>query len=97
MPSERQQAAIDSLLEVLQALIPLGLGHVEEALQREVQRLAGRRYSRQGRQPGLVRWGRQPGSIYLADQKLPIPVPRVRDWTTQREVAAAARGSQEVA
>ena len=80
------EGAIDSLVEVLQALIPLGLWHVEEALQREVQRLAGRRYSRQRRQPGLVRWGRQPGSIYLADQKLPIPVPRVRDWTTQREV-----------
>ncbi len=61
------EGAIDSLVEVLQALIPLGLWHVEEALQREVQRLAGRRYSRQRRQPGLVRWGRQPGSIYLAD------------------------------
>lgn len=80
------EGAINSLVEVLQALIPLGLWHVEEALQREVQRLAGRRYSRQGRQPGRVRWGRQPGSIYLADQKLPIPVPRVRDRTTQREV-----------
>ncbi len=60
------EGAIDSLV-VVQALIPLGLWHVAEALQQEVQRLAGPRYSRQGRQPGLVRWGRQQGFIYLAD------------------------------
>ena len=29
--------------------------------------------------PGVVRWGRRAGSIYLADQKLPFTVPRVRN------------------
>ncbi len=29
--------------------------------------------------PHLVRWGRRRGSVYLADQKLPILVPRVRN------------------
>src|SRR5205823_7794612 len=37
----------------------------------------------------VVRWGQQPGSIYLADQKLPITVPRVRDQRERREVPLA--------
>ena len=32
-----------------------------------------------------VRWGRQRGSVYLADQKLPIQVPRVRNRLTGQE------------
>ena len=34
---------------------------------------------------GHVRWGRQRGSVYLADQKLPIQVPRVRNRLTGQE------------
>lgn len=64
---------------MIQALIPLGLHAVGEALSQEVTRLAGARYARGDAAPALVRWGRQPGSVYLADQKLPIQVPRVRD------------------
>lgn len=56
---------VDSLVEVIQALIRLGLAAVEEALSWEVRRLAGERYQRSGRPPGHVRWGRQPGSVYL--------------------------------
>lgn len=66
-------------LALIQALIPLGLRAVEAALQDEVTALAGRRYAHGDGQPDVVRWGRQAGSIYLADQKLPITVPRVRD------------------
>jgi hypothetical protein len=36
--------------------------------------------------PGHVRWTRQRGSVYLADQKLPIEVPRVRDRHRHVEV-----------
>jgi transposase-like protein len=36
-----------------------------------------------------VRWGAQPGSIFLADQKLPIQVPRVRDRVAGTEVPLA--------
>ena len=70
---------VDSVVEVIQALIPLGLAAVEEALRGEVRRLAGERYQRLGRPPGHVRWGSQPGSVYLLDQKLPVAVPWVRD------------------
>jgi transposase-like protein len=66
-------------LALVQALIPLGLQAVEEMLTAEVTALAGVRYGREADGSRVVRWGRQPGSIYLADQKLPIQVPRVRD------------------
>ena len=80
-------AVIDTKVELIQALIPLGLLHVEESLQQEVERLAGPRYARQGGEPGVVRYGKQAGSIYLADQKLGIQVPRVRDLHQNREVS----------
>jgi hypothetical protein len=34
----------------------------------------------------VVRWGKQPGSIYVADQKLAIMVPRVRDLAASCEL-----------
>jgi len=77
------------MLSLIQALIPLGLQAVEEALQAEVTKLAGARYAHDDGQPGHVRWGRQAGSIYLADQKLSITVPRVRDQVAQTEVSLA--------
>jgi transposase-like protein len=80
-PGQRQLPLDDGTvpLAMIQALIPLGLRAVEEALQREVTALAGARYAHADGVPGVVRWGTQPGSVFLADQKLPIRVPRVRD------------------
>ena len=63
---------------MIQALIPMGLKAVEDALRAEVTALAGARYARDDAHPGVVRWGQQRGSIYLADQKVAITVPRVR-------------------
>jgi transposase-like protein len=74
---------------MIQALIPLGLQAVEEALQQEVCLLAGARYARDdvsSGTAGIVRWGKQPGSVFLADQKVPVAVPRVRDLGGHREV-----------
>lgn len=76
-----------AMLAMIQALIPLGLKAVEDALGQEVAALAGARYQRNDGHPAVVRWGQQRGSIYLADQKLPIAVPRVRDRVAGREVA----------
>jgi putative transposase len=73
-------------LAMIQALIPLGLRAVEEALKHEVRALAGARYARDDGHAGISRWGTQPGSIFLADQKLAITVPRVRDCVAHREV-----------
>ena len=74
---------------LIQELIPLGLLFVEEALQQEVELLAGARYERNDGKLGVVRYGKQPGSVYLADQKLAVEVPRVRDLARNREVALA--------
>ena len=76
-------------LAMIQALIPLGLRAVEDALITEVTALAGLRYARDDEHAGLARWGKQRGSIYLADQKLSITVPRVRDQREGREVPLA--------
>ena len=77
---------IDARVALIQALIPVGLERVHELLQEEVEHLAGQWYQRVGRQPGYVRWTPQRGSIYLADQKIPIMVPRVRDRLRDQEV-----------
>lgn len=92
VPAERDEAVegVNARVAMIQALIPLGLEAVSEALQREVVTLAGERYARAGGRPELVRWGQQRGSVYLADQKLPVVVPRVRDRARQLEVPLAA-------
>ena len=81
-----ETGGIAARVALIQALIPLGLDAVEEELQQEVEALAGKPHARQGRQPGVVRWGEQRGSVYLADQKLPVVVPRVRDRLRRVEI-----------
>ena len=73
-------------IEMIQALIPIGLMAVAEQLEEEVTQLAGERYSRQGGLPGHHRWGSQPRSIYLSDQKVQIDVSRVRNSLKNEEV-----------
>jgi transposase-like protein len=70
-------------LAVIQELIPLGLKAVAEVLQEEVKQIAGHKHARTG---DNARWGRQPGSVYLRDQKLPVLVPRVRNVAQNTEV-----------
>ncbi len=74
---------------LIQALIPLGLEAVVALLQQDVQTLVGPPYARGQRTPGLHRWTRQAGSIYLADQKLRILRPRVRNRRTRQEIPLA--------
>jgi len=76
---------VDVKTELIQALIPLGLWHLKEVLEQEVTTLAGERYKRQG-MAGCDRWGKQWGSVYLRDQKVPILVPRVRDRQGDKEI-----------
>ncbi|MEK7747931.1 MAG: hypothetical protein AAB300_02500, partial [Nitrospirota bacterium] len=76
---------MDSRIELIQQLIPLGLMAVEEELQSEVTRLAGGYYQRDAK--AMKRWGSNPGSVCLGNQKLSIAVPRVRDQATGKEVS----------
>ena len=85
-----QVADLDSRIEAIQWLIPLGLKAVTEELQRAVIELAGPRYERKESDQPLRRWGFQPGSVYLGDQKLPVEVPRVRDVDSDTEVPLRA-------
>ena len=77
---------IDSRIEVIQMLIPIGLQAVNDVLQWEVKQLVGERYERKGREEGLVRWGKQASSVYLADQKVSVVTPRVRDRMAGEEI-----------
>ena len=81
---------LDARVALIQALIPLGLKAVEETLQHEVSDLAGERYSRGTGRKNHNRWGSQRGSVYLADQKIPIDVPRIRDTWHGHEVRLKA-------
>lgn len=72
-----------SRIEMIQMLIPLGLQAVEEVLQNEVNELVGTRYERNN--TDRQRWGSNKGSVYLGDQKVSIPVPRVRDTVKNEE------------
>ena len=80
----------DTRLALIQALIPIGLAAVGEALQDEVEALCGARYARKENNSPNRRWGSQQGSVYLADQKAPVAVPRVRDTQERREVTLRA-------
>jgi len=71
---------------MIQALISLGLKAYNDVLQEEVTELAGARYRREGGQPDYARWGGQQGSVYLADQKVGVRVPRVLDTVRDEEV-----------
>lgn len=77
----------DVKVSLIQALIPVGLKKVGDLLQEEVSRLTGI-----PKKHGKVntRWGRQGGSVYLLDQKVPISVPRVRNKSANVEVPLEA-------
>jgi transposase-like protein len=85
-PESVSEADLDTRIALIQTLVPLGLEAVAAELTREVAQLAGPRYAHRDGAPHLVRWGRQRGSIYLADQKLAIQVPRVRNRHAGTEV-----------
>lgn len=90
--TDQAMAEMDAKVAAIQALIPLGLAAVADALEEEVQVLAGERYARSGRQPGCVRWSRENGSVYLGDQKLKVRYTRVRDMRANCEVPLLTYG-----
>ena len=78
---------LDTRIALIQALIPVALEKVHVELQADVERLAGERYVREGRRLGHVRWTVQRGvDLLVADQKIPLAVPRVRDRLRNQEV-----------
>lgn len=76
---------MDSKAALIHELIPIGLMHIEDLLKQEVTELAGERYKRNGL-AGYDRWGRQHGSVYIKDQRIPIIIQRIRDTIHDKEV-----------
>ena len=68
-------ADMDTKLELVRSLVPLGLMAVNDMLQGELETLVGPRYSRGGEN---VRHGSNPGSVKLGGQRHALRVPRVR-------------------
>jgi transposase-like protein len=82
---ERGVIVKESRIAMIQALIPLGLKAIEAELQDEVTQLVGGdHYERTGGK--LKRWGYNPGSAFIGDQKVKINVPRVRNASRNQEV-----------
>lgn len=69
---------LDTRVDLILGLIPLGLMHVEETLKQEVEQLAGLKHARKVDGDWGSRYGTNPGSVRLGGQRLPIRVPRVR-------------------
>lgn len=66
----------EGIIQMIQQLIPIGLMAVNEYLQSEVERLAGKRYSRSADKE-YSRWSSNGGSVFLGDSRVHIEVPRV--------------------
>jgi transposase-like protein len=70
---------IDVELHLLQHHTRMARLLAETILDEEVEALTGARYSRKLSGHSLRRWGSNPGSIRIGDERVPIDVPRVRD------------------
>ena len=73
---------VDAKVEMIRALVPLGLMHVQELLDDEVTELAGARHARKESLVRGRRHGSNPGTVRLAGQRVPI---RVRACAASRE------------
>jgi transposase-like protein len=75
---------VDSEHMILSLLIPSAVKEFMRKLDEEVSDLCGSRFQRND--SNYQRWGNQDGSIVLANQKIRIQKPRVRDKSTRKEI-----------
>ena len=80
---------VETKVECIRALIPLGLMHVQALLEAEVCTLAGARYARKAPHFPGRRHGSNPGSVRLAGQQVPLRIPRVRQADGEEEIPLA--------
>lgn len=76
--SEFAQLDMDARVELIRSLIPIGLMHIQDLLDEEVEALAGARYARKQGAGQPRRHGSNAGSVRVAGQRVPIRVPRIR-------------------
>ncbi len=77
-PEQYETFDVNSKLECIRALIPLGLMRIQALLEEEVCTLAGTWYARKSPTLPGRRYGSNPGSVQLAGQRHPLRVPRVQ-------------------
>ncbi len=88
-PDQYEAFDVETKVECIRALIPLGLMHVQALLEAEVCTLAGARYARKASQFPGRRHGSNPGSVRLAGQQVPLRIPRVRQADGEEEIPLA--------
>ena len=96
---EYNEYDVDAKVEMIRALVPMGLLHIQNLLDDEVRELAGARYAHKDASMPGRRHGSNPGTVRLAGQRIPIRVPRVRSVTGGEiplKSYEAARGNGEV-
>lgn len=65
-------------IKLIKRLIPIGLMAVGRELEREVDSILGQSSQPDGPFLGAKRYGSNPGSVVLGNQKVPVRVPRIR-------------------
>jgi transposase-like protein len=87
-PEEYVDFDVETKVECIQALIPLGLMRIQELLEDEVRALAGIKYKRKAAS-GLsgYRHGSNHGSVQLAGQRHPFNIPRVQSVAGDGEIS----------
>jgi transposase-like protein len=89
---EYAEIDLDAKVELIRALVPLGMMHVMESLDQEVVALAGERYARKTASTVGRRHGSNPGTVRFGGQRVPIRVPRVRSLSG-REIRLRSYGA----
>ena len=75
-----QEQSVDIKISLLQNHLSICQIMINELLEEEVTQKAGARYSRDKPNDGRYsRWGFNPGSVRIGDQKLKVDVPRIYD------------------
>ena len=95
---EYGEMELSGKVELIRQLIPLGLMHVHEELQKEVTALCGARHERKEGRAGW-RHGWNPGSVRMVGQRVGIRVPRVRGERSEiplRSYSQFAAGSGDM-
>ena len=77
-PEQYEGFDVETKVECIRAVIPLGLMRIQELLEEEVCGWAGARYARKAPTRLGRRHGSNPGSVSLAGQRHPFRIPRVQ-------------------
>ena len=83
-----QEQSVDLKISLLQNHLSICQIMINELLEEEVKQKAGARYSREKPYDGRYsRWGFNPGSVRIGDQKLKVEVPRIYDNEQDKNAA----------